>query len=506
MPFEQYQQSLRQADNAAENRVNDISNDINRLKENSNELKAELKTKNQAEPEAIEELNAELQQQQGQLQQKKEQLQEIIYIWKVIRYPLNRFGFVKKDAEQSAVWKAHNQVSTNYVKLLYQSLKGQLKPLEVKDEKKDFLRFLKKVGLTDALLPRKLSNRLFHVVQRMAIDELEEPAQRRFPIHDDADGKQAFETLNKAVVNWVSEVLGSQEFPADLPTWTDRRFQVYLGYEALYIYLCSIDEKLANNIDPFNFYDGLRDWLKHPPGTSKEGKKKKRDKINATELSDCQWTQVLDKALDNPITYLAMFSKAVHLLVFVGNENKAEEANTRNPEKIKPFLGTLGNERKHLEPEDDEDVLEKVSEGMKAFEKYANQAKPEELGESKKGAIPNQWCDSSLCRFLGLKFCKDIYAIAPKVFPQDQELPKTVRDILVKPLGSDSKEHNRILGLLECGRQNAKVVNDIMTLVDKATFPVFREIWEILDAQPLEDDESGVQGEPCTKNCVVIKM
>lgn len=410
--------------------------------------------------------------------------QEEANICEAIRYTLNKFGFVKNNANEEAVWEAHKQVLINYVKPLYESL-----------QRTPFPHFLKKVGLTDALPPKILSKRLFHVVRRMTIDRKAQQKNGRipcykFPIHDDADGKQAFIILNTALVNWVSEVLGSQTFPPDLPTWTDRRFQIYLGYEALYFYLRSINYDLAaTKIEPFDFYDGVRTWLKHPPGTCKKGEKRKREKPNAIELTDCQWTQVLDEAVKkNPITYLALFSKAVHLLVFVGNANKAEEAETQNPENRKQFLDILNKEINHLEPEDDEELLEKVSEGKNAFEHYANQAKPEELGNAKRGIIPQQWCNSSLCRFLGHAYCQDIYGIAQQVFPHDKELQKTVRDILVKPLSRDTKEHNKILVLLEGGR-NAKVVDDIMTLVDKATFPDFREIWERLDKQEITDDD-----------------
>ena len=413
--------------------------------------------------------------------------QEEANICEAIRYTLNKFGFVKNNANEEAVWEAHKQVLINYVKPLYESL-----------QRTPFPHFLKKVGLTDALPPKILSKRLFHVVRRMTIDRKAQQKNGRipcykFPIHDDADGKQAFIILNTALVNWVSEVLGSQTFPPDLPTWTDRRFQIYLGYEALYFYLRSINYDLAaTKIEPFDFYDGVRTWLKHPPGTSNEPKRekntRKREKPNAIELTDCQWTQVLGKAVKNPITYLALFSKAVHLSVFVGNANKAEEAETQNPSKRQRFFNnTLDNERKHLEPEDDEEVLENVSEGIKAFEQSAK-AKPEELGKARRGIIQQKWCNSSLCRFLGLAYCQDIYGIAQEVFPHDKELQKTVRDILVKPLSSDTKEHNKILALLEGGR-NAKVVDDIMTLVDKATFPDFREIWERLDKQEITDDD-----------------
>ena len=478
MPFysAQYQRYLTQKDSATdfEFHMTDREEDINELQIDIDELKKKLKEEINKKNEDIKKL--------------KEELKGIPYIFKVIRYSLSKFAFVKNNVDQQAVWKVHQEVLINhYVKPLYESLEAE-----------DFHPFLKKVGLTKNVKKEGVyAKRIFHLIRRMTIRDREDHAQGicggishyKFPISDDAYEKQAFKTLNTVLVNWVSDVLSRGDFPSDLPSWTDPRFQIYLGYEVLYIYLCSINEKqLANDIDPFdfyidpfNFYDGLRCWLfrAHP----------RREKIYTIAPHYFQWTAVLDKALNNPITGLSLFSKAVHLLLFVGNKNKAEEADTQNYDKRKPFFNILDDEIKHLEPEDEENVLTEVLNGKGAFEEYANQAKSEELGQSKNGIIPQKWCNSSLCRFWGMTFCQHIYCITQKLFPQDKNLQETVRDILVKPLSHDSKAHNKILALLEGGRKNAKAVDDIMTLVDKATFPVFRKIWEKLDNQELEEDD-----------------
>lgn len=472
MPFDptSYQNDLQQKDNAkyAEFHVDYRLQDIERLKDDIDQLTQQLNTAIGREKKDIE---TRIAKKKAEIKQIKQDIKGIPYISKPISYILNRFGFVQNNAEPEAVWEAHHQVLTNYVKPLHESL-----------ERIPFPHFLKKVGLTDALLPEILSKRLFHVVRRMT-----KSGEYKFPIHDVTHEKQAFETLNKAIMNWVSEVLGSQAFSSELPSWTEPRFQIYLGYEALYTYLDSINVDLPAKIEHYDFYEGIRCWLyhAHPRG---EGKP------TTIELSECQWTQVLDKALANPISYLALFSKAVHLLLFVGNANKAEEADTQNPSNRQLFLNTLDDEITHLEPEDDKEVLKKVLEGKKAFEGYANQAKPEELGRTISGIIPQPWCKSSLCRFLGLAYCQNIYDIAQQVFSEKKELPtkslpKTVRDILVKPLSRDTKEHNNILALLEGGRNANQVVDDIMTLVDNATFPVFRDIWEILDNQEIIYDD-----------------
>lgn len=384
------------------------------------------------------------------------------YIWKAIRNSLSRFGFFNNRVDEDTVWQAHQNVLINYVTPLYESLENTNFPL-----------FLTKVGLTDTLTRETLTKRIFALIQRI-INGI------KFPLYD--DDKLIVKNLNDAVESWVSDVLGEkQHFPAELPSWTPAKFQIYLGYETLYIYLRTTYLQLANNIDPLNFYQ--KDWFKTKRGEERKDcpKTNQGDERleNIKKSSDLpkdsphfQWTTALVR-LNNPITYLALFSKAIHSF-----SGEAENGNTQNADDRQALLDTLAKEIEHLEPKDENNILAAVLKGKEAFVEYANQTKPAELGKKKRGN-PHNWCDSSLFYLWGYQFCEEVYQMAQKKFAQNKILQIIVRDILVKPL---TKENTREIEVyLEGGRKGDKALNKIMSLVDQATLPIFREIWKTVD-------------------------
>ncbi|OAD21625.1 hypothetical protein THIOM_002603 [Candidatus Thiomargarita nelsonii] len=379
-------------------------------------------------------------------------------IWETIRYLLNYFDFVNQNANEQTVWKAHKNVLINHLSPLYDSLNGI-----------DFDKHLKRIGLTKNVKQAVFTKRTDYLIRRITED--------KFPIPVDSYEIQAFKTLIKALLNWVSDT--SCQIPANLPAQSVAKFQVYIAYEALYIWLRSINLARADEIDPRNFYRGIYDWL----GKTKLGVLQQH---GATPAHMLQWTQILNaktlvkhKILDkktlthHKMTCLAIFSKLIHL--FLG---KAEEACTQDKEKRLLFFNTLANEMGHLAPEDIDGVLEEISKRMISFADEARNAKANELGNTKRGNPPQKWCNSPLFRFWGLAFCNYIYEAMQKLFPQQLELQTNARDVLVKPL---SNEHKRIKNLLEAARGVDQKVEEMMELIDRATLPEFRYIWNILD-------------------------
>jgi ssRNA-specific RNase YbeY (16S rRNA maturation enzyme) len=402
------------------------------------------------------------------------------FIWKKIHTLLNSSrakddqNKLSNNADAEAVWKAHLDVLNCYIAPLYESL-GSI----------DFDKFLKKIGLTKNVANQNIyATRIFHLIRRMTIKDNADNSRYQFPIPDEASEKETFKMLNKTLRDWVSNTLSRCEnFPENLPNWTIPTFQVYLGYEALFIYLYSINKELTNDIEPFNFYHGLCDWMGH----SNTGK----PKDISTSIQNMKWTQVLDFANQNDpnysIIYLAIFSKAIH--IFLG---KGEETCTQEEEKRHLFFSSLHNEIRYLQPEDNNEILKKVLKGMEIFANNAKKVQKEELGTNKRGNIPEKWCESSLCRFLTLKYCQYIYDLA---HPQDKELQEQmrdvleqIRDVLVKPLSNESPQRNKMKNILEGGRKKSDDLDEIIALVDNAVLPEFRDIWEILDYLEIEDD------------------
>lgn len=393
------------------------------------------------------------------------------FIWQKIHTLLNKprakddQNKLNNNAGAKAVWEAHLDVLNCYIAPLYQSLDGV-----------DFDKFLKKIGLTKNVANQNIyATRIFHLIRRMTIKDNADNSRYQFPIPDEVSEKETFKMLNKTLRDWVSNTLSRCEnFPENLPNWTIPKFQVYLGYEALFIYLHSINQELANDkelanqfyIEPFNFYHGLCDWMGH----SNTGK----PTDISTPIQDMKWTQVLDFANRNDpnysIIYLAIFSKAIH--IFLG---KGEETCTQEEEKRHLFFSSLHNEIRYLQPEDNNEILKEVLKGMKIFANNARKVQKEELGTNKRGNIPEKWCESSLCRFLTLEYCQYIYDLAQQTFPQDKELQKQIRDVLVKPLSNESPQRNKMLNLLEGGRKKSEDLDEIMALVDNAVLPEFRD-------------------------------
>jgi hypothetical protein len=465
----QYQRYLRKKDIATyEFHVEDRKKDIEERRLDIEKITTELENKKNDED--IKKLNEKRHKNYEDIKRFKDDLKKI-HIWEAIRYSLSRFGFVDKNSDEKTVWEAYTKVRENYVEPLYKSLEGVELPY-----------FLKKVGLTDALIQKTLSKRIFHLIERMINEHNQdnfEDNEFSIPYQETQAFKtlstpQYFKTLNTVLSDWVNNVLSeNSENSENLSKWNDPLFQVYLGYETLYIYLRSIGETgLANNIEPLNFYNGICHWLQHTNRKKERQENIEKSYDTPIDLQAFQWTKVLDE-LHNPITDMALFSKAIHS--FLG-EN--ENGNTQNPAERDKLLNTIAKEIEYLKREDVDEILEEVLKGKKAFEEYAKNVKPDKLGKAKRGNTPEKWYESSLFCFWGHAFCKDVYSTAQKIFAKNSMLLGIVRDVFVKPLTKDNCR--AIENYLEGGRSNPKV-NEIMALIDKATLPVFREIWQELD-------------------------
>jgi len=102
--------------------------------------------------------------------------------------------------------------------------------------------------------------------------------------------------LNKTLSDWVSNTLSRcEKLPENLPNCRIPKFQVYLGYEALFIYLYSINQELANDKELANQF-----WMGHSKmRLSNIGK----TKDISTSIQNMKGTQVLDFANRNDPNY-----------------------------------------------------------------------------------------------------------------------------------------------------------------------------------------------------------
>jgi hypothetical protein len=438
MPFDpaQYQESLKIEDKYSMQQREEVEEDIRNIKEKLN---------NRRDRELEQELN-----------DKKGDIDAIIILWKKIRYILYRFQLVDENADKETVWDEHEKIMTNCVAPLYESL-----------EKEEPNRFIKRLGLIKkpAAAEEKFCHRIHFLVKRMSSDP-----------ENGEIGKEAVEIAHAAFKDWVSDVLANSDSKYLPKNWSDQKFQIYVAYEALYSFLlldCAYEEIVFADL-----YKGIYDWL----GSTNQGIK--------FPPKAFKWPDIIAKLDENyrSRAYLALFSKSVHLYL----EN-TEEACTQDEEKRQEFINKLQVEITHLAPQ--KGVLDTIQQGMKDFKEYAQKASKNELGSSARGREqtrqPN--CDKESYRFWGIDFCQHLCEKTQDVFPKPKAqksylMWEVIRDIFIKPLSDSPSQRKKVEHLLEGGRGNTQV-DDILALTENATLPVFRDIWQNLDNEPIEEDD-----------------